>query len=269
MNAKGIISRLLVLMVALTLGIPTNGITAEAVESTNTAKVSSPNMKKAVKDGGLVPAAENERLQLYFDNESGGVAVEDKATGSKFYSNPPSALEDSKASDAMKQELMSQVKLVYNVQGKEGDLEMNSYTHAMKLDQVSWGKIDNGIRVDMVIGREEQRMLLPRQITKSSFEQNVLDHMEAERDKKKLLAYYILYGRADVEGNKGQELLAKYPVLEKEDIYVLKTSVKERDKKVLENYVKEAGYTYEKQEEDYAEVGYDGDDSVFPYFNES
>lgn len=274
MNAKGIISRLLVIVVAITLGIPTNGKTAEAVEATTAetavvAKASPPNMKKAVKDGGLALAAENDRLLLYFDNESGGVAVEDKETGSKFYSNPPSALEDPKASDAMKQELMSQVKLVYNVQGKEGDLEMNSYTHAMKLDQVSWGKIDNGIRVDMVIGREEQRMLLPRQITKSKFEQNVLDHMEADRDKKKLLAYYILYSRADVEGSKGKELIAKYPVLEKEDIYVLKTSVKERDKKVLENYVKEAGYTYEKQEEDYAEVGYDGDDSVFPYFKMS
>lgn len=272
MKAKRIVCALLVIGAALALWNPGYGMLARAENVSSeggdapAAETTAVKLQKPAKDGSLTRAAENDKLRLYFDNRSGGVALEDKATGSLFYSNPPEALEDSKASDTMKEELMSQIKLVYNVKGKEGDLEMNSYTHAMKLDQVGWGKLEQGLTVEMVLGREEQRRLLPQQITKASFEENVLNFIEAEREKKRILAFYILYTREDLEGVKGKELLAKYPVLEKEDIYVLKTSITERDKGVLESSVKKAGYTYEMLEEDYERVGYDGDDAVFPYF---
>ncbi|MBD2867363.1 DUF5696 domain-containing protein [Paenibacillus arenilitoris] len=273
MKAKRIVCALLVIGAALALWNPGDGKPARAADAAAeggdapaAAGTPSAKLRKPAKDGSLTPAAENDRLRLYFDNRSGGVAVEDKATGSLFYSNPLGALEDAKASDAAKEELMSQISLVYNVKGKEGDLEMNSYTHAMKLDQVGWGKQEQGLTVEMVLGREEQRRLLPQQIAKASFEENVLSFIEAEREKRRILAFYILYTREDLEGAKGKELLAKYPALEKEDIYVLKTSITERDKGVLESSVKKAGYTYEKLAEDYERVGYDGDEAVFPYF---
>ncbi|NIK75290.1 hypothetical protein FHS15_000388 [Paenibacillus castaneae] len=273
MKAKGIICALLLVMgAALALWNPANGKLVEAVGAEGEAELPAAadsaalKLQKPVKDGGLSLAAENDRLRLYFDNQSGGVAVEDKAAGTKFYSNPVDALEDSKASDAMKEELLSQIKLVYNVKGKEGELDMNSYTHAMKLDQVSWSKVDQGLTVEMVLGREEQRRMLPQQITKASFEENILDAIAADRDKKRILAFYIQYSRDDLNGAKGQELLSKYPILEKEDIYILKSSITERDKRVLEDFVKAAGYTYEKLEEDYEHVGYNGDEAVFPYF---
>jgi hypothetical protein len=268
MKAKGIISLLLAVGIALSLWSLNNKMSAGAVEvkASNKAETVQIPMQKPVADGGLVAAAENERLILYFDNQSGGIAVEERATGSKFYSNPPKALEDPKASDVVKQELLSQVRLVYNRKGKEGDLEMNSYKDALKLEQLSWGKLERGLRVEMVLGREEQRLLLPRQITKSSFEKNILDRMNSERGKKQLQAYYILYTRDDLAGDKGQELLSKYPVLNEEDIYVLKSSITERDKSLLEEYAKSAGYTFEMMEDDHKKVRYSGDDAVFPYF---
>lgn len=270
MKAKRIICMVLVVGIALTLWKLAIWQLPEAVhageEEKETVAGDAIKLQQPVQDGGLTPAAENDRLRLYFDHHSGGVAVEDKASGNWFYSNPADAGEDPKASEAMKQELMSQIKLVYNVKGKEGELEMNSYTHAMKLNQLSWGKLEQGLRVSMVLGREEQRMLLPQQITKSSLERNILEQLENERDVKRMLAYYILYTREDLSGANGKELLAKYPILEEEDMYVLKSSITDRDKRLLEDYAKQAGYTFEQLEEDYARVGYDESDAVFPYF---
>lgn len=270
MKAKRIVCMVLVIGIALILWKLAIWQPPEAVhageEEKETVAGDAIKLQQPVQDGGLTPAAENDRLRLYFDHRSGGVAVEDKAFGNWFYSNPADAEEDPKASDAMKQELMSQIKLVYNVKGKEGELEMNSYTHAMKLNQLSWGKLEQGLRVSMVLGREEQRMLLPQQITKSSLERNILEQLENERDVKRILAYYILYKREDLSGANGKELLAKYPILEEEDIYVLKSSITDRDKRLLEDYAKQAGYTFEKLEEDYARVGYDESGAVFPYF---
>lgn len=237
--------------------------TAKPADATERAEAP---MQKAVPGAGLTQAAENEYLVLYFDNDSGGVAVKDKATGAVFRSNPPDALEDPKASDETKQELMSQVSLVYHVNGKEGDAAMNSYAQAMKAEQIEWGKLERGMRIRLTMGREEQRMLLPRQMTAASFERDILERIGDERRKRQTQAFYIRYSRDDLKGANGKELLAKYPILEQEDIYVLKSSVTDRDKRVLESYVKETGYTYEMMEEEYAKIGYEGDDAVFPFF---
>ncbi|RXZ78583.1 hypothetical protein EBB07_26380 [Paenibacillaceae bacterium] len=276
MNRRGIIGIIGIVAMLLACGIffarwiPATGMPVASAEGDTAGAdaAASPAVKlqQPKEDGGLSLAAENERLRIYFDNHSGGVAVEDKTTGSLFYTNPAEALQDAKASDAMKQELMSQIKLLYNVKGKEGESEMNSYAHAMKLNQLGWTPLDEGLRVEMVLGREEQRMLLPQQIAKETFDAEILAATEAERDKKRLLAFYILYTRDDVAGAKGKELLAKYPVLKDEDIYVLKTSITDRDKRVLEEYVRKAGFTYDKLEEVYERVGYDASEAVFPYF---
>ncbi|WP_158299211.1 DUF5696 domain-containing protein [Paenibacillus antri] len=207
---------------------------------------SAPALQPASPEAGLAPAAENDDLILFFDNRTGGIAVEHKASGHRFYSNPLDAAEDPKASDDIKQKLMSQVELLYRTKGKEGEAEMNSYAHAAQLGQVKWGKLPNGMRVEMTLGREEQRLLLPQRITKESFEMFILEKIESERGKRQAQAYYILD-----EGT---------------GVYSLKTSLNDRDKRVLEGLVQEAGYTYEMLEAEYEKIGYSGDDAAFPYF---
>ncbi|AUS95930.1 hypothetical protein CDQ84_07575 [Clostridium thermosuccinogenes] len=212
------------------------------------------SMQKANPELGLAAGAENEHLVLYFDNTTGGIAVRDKASGKMFYSNPPTAKEDQKTSDETKQQLMSQVELVYNIKGKEGDFSLNSYSQALLLEQVSWGKIENGIRVSMTIGRAEQRLLLPKQIGKTSFEENILGKIKSERQKKQMQAFYILNPKEEMPGAV-------------EDVYTLKTSANDRDKRVLEEIVKSTGYTYEMLEQDYEAIGYEPEKAVFPSFS--
>jgi len=215
-------------------------------------------------DAGLAAAAENDRLVLHFDNTTGGIAILDKASGEMFYTNPVDAGLDPKADNTIKQQLMSQVELVYNIRGKEGDIQMNSYSQAMLLNQVRWGKIENGLSVEMILGRSEQRLLLPTQIRKSSFETDILEKIEQERARKQMQAFYILY--TSEEAAKDPELLLKYPALESTDLYGRNTSDKDRDKRILEGYVKETGYTLEMLDAEYAAIGYDGDDTAFPSF---
>lgn len=205
-------------------------------------------------ESGLVLGAENDNLALFFDNETGGIAVEDKSSGHIFYSNPRDAMDDPKASsEQVKQELMSQIELVYNIKGTESDVAINSYSQAMLLEQISWGKLDNGIRVTMTIGREDQRLLLPMMIGKSSFEENILSKIESERERKQMEAFYILNLKEDMPDAT-------------EDIYTLKTSANDRDRRVLEEIVQKTGYTYEMLEDDHEAAGYSASEHAFPSF---
>lgn len=269
MKAKRITALLLVLSAAAMViwrPLPNHNVEAVAVQSTDRTPAAEVRLQKPIEGGKLTQAAENDRLILYFDHQSGGIAVKDKASGTLFYSNPPNALQDPKASDETKQNLMSQVRVKYTVKGKEGDLEMNSYAQALKLNQLNWGKLENGLRVEMTIGREEQRRLLPQQITKASFEKEIIAAMDTERKKKQIQAFYILYTQDQLAGDEGKALLAKYPALKKEDIYILKSSVTERDKNMLEENLKSAGYTYDKLNEEYTKLGFKGDNASFPSF---
>ncbi|MDF2540189.1 MAG: hypothetical protein K0S76_3210 [Herbinix sp.] len=203
---------------------------------------------------GLELAVENDVLKLYFDNETGGVAVEDIESGEMFYSSPQNAMEDSKASDTTKNQVSSPLLLTYfNLKSKTTTI-FDSYTNAVLLNQISWAKIENGIRIKMTLGREETSRLLPEQISSASFEELVakVEETSGKTASKRVKAFYLFYSMAEAD----EEQLRKYPALAETDIYSLKTSVTDRDKKTLEEYYQEAGYTYEKMGEEYANLGY-------------
>ncbi|MDF2542084.1 MAG: hypothetical protein K0S47_1802 [Herbinix sp.] len=213
---------------------------------------------------GLELAVENDLLKLYFDNETGGVAVEDKGTGEIFTSSPQSALEDAKASDVVKNQLRSPLLLTYYNKDSKTTTVFDSYTNAILLNQVTWAKLDNGIRVNMVMGRPETTRLLPEQISAASFDALLARVEEANSSlaAKKVKAFYLFYTLETAD----EEQKAKYPILETTDIYTLKTSVNDRDKKTLEGYFQKAGYTYEEMEQEYANLNYVSTAESFPCF---
>ena len=57
-------------------------------------------------------------------------------------------------------------------------------------------------------------------------------------------------GKKDKENE--EELLANYPIMADEVIYVLRDTTKDNVKKTMERYFEEAGYTYEDFEKDKA-----------------
>ncbi len=216
---------------------------------------------------GLEPAAENDVLKLYFDNETGGIAVEDKGSSKMFYSSPQNAMEDAKASDIMKKQLSSPLLLTYFNLNSKTTTVFDSYTNAFLLNQISWAKIEKGIRVNMVLGREEASKLLPEQISAASFEELAAQVEETSGGSaaKRMKAFYLLYRMEEAD----EEQKAKYPGLNHTDLYSLKSSITDRDKRTLEEYYKKAGYTYEKMEQEYEELGFVSAAESFPCFKAS
>lgn len=214
---------------------------------------------------GLELAAQNDVLKLYFDNETGGIAIEDNASGEMFYSSPQNAMEDTKASDTTKMQLSSPLLLTYYNLNSKTTTVFDSYTNAVLLNQISWAKMADGIRVQMVLGREESARLLPEQISSASFDELAakVEETSGSTAAKRMKAFYLFYSAKEAN----EEQLEKYPALAATDIYTLKTSVTDRDKKTLEEYYKKAGYTYDEMQAEYEALGHRSKSESFPCFH--
>ena len=119
---------------------------------------------------------EKDGYQLWGDQFTGEVAVKNMASGQILFSNPYDVY--SSGTDSIKKQLLSQVVIKYT----DNDTEklMYSFTEAAQRGQIKFKNIKNGIRVEYTIGREENRMLVPKQILKERFEENILDVFAAE-----------------------------------------------------------------------------------------
>lgn len=222
--------------------------------------------KKAVIGNGLDLAAENEYYRLYFDNDTGGFAIEDTFSGNIYRSAPDDIDTDIRATDTVKDQIRSQIKLTYYARNKRIEGEMTNYKDALLLDQVTYAPIENGLRINMQIGRAEQRTLLPKQVMADRLREEIVNKLDTERKQRQFLAFYILYTLEGASDEEADALLKRYPGLENGDIYVLKSGSSERDTKMLESYAQQAGYTYEMQEEDHEVTKYSGEESSFPTF---
>lgn len=208
--------------------------------------------------------AENDALILYFDPKTADVAVKDKASSNTWFSNPIDAEYDARASDDAKKLLKSQLRLTYYTK-KVVEKEINSWTECVLLEQFSATKLPNGLKVEMRIGREESRRLLPYVIIRENFE-SILEKVPSEKGQRRLKAFYKLYSLKDaIDEKQKKEWLQKFPILEEHDVYAIK-SVTEREKGELEGYIKEAGYTFEDLEEEYKRMDFEVDEEAFPFF---
>lgn len=217
-------------------------------------------------DDKLVKAAADSKTILWFDQSTGGIVIEDVATGEKVYSVPEGAWDDLKASDDIKKQTGSALLLTYyNINSQKATL-FDSYTNAVKLNQISYAPLSegNGISVRMVLGREDSALLIPEQVSATRFEE-LLAQIESAIDARSANKVKSLYLKYTFE-KATDEQKAKYPVLKDTDIYVLKSSATEKNKKDLEAYFKESGYTYEQLEKDYAELEYESKTESFPCF---
>ena len=128
---------------------------------------------------------EKHGYQLWVDDVTGEVATVKVSTGEILFSNPwdtaIAKYTDNKTgknkttSLAIKKQLLSQI--VINYVDNDTEKTMYSCIEAAQRDQIDIEYIKNGIRVEYSIGREETRMLVPKLIERSRFEQKILKVM--------------------------------------------------------------------------------------------
>lgn len=217
-------------------------------------------------DSGMIKAAEDDKLILWLDGSTSGIVVESKETGDKFYAVPENSLNDPRASKNTRNLVSSPVVVTYYSISSQKTIEFDSYSNATTEDRVTWAPLEDGkgVRVRMVIGREEAARLIPEQISEAGFEALMERVKEVDGDSavRQIRALYLKYTYETAN----EEQREKYPALDQMDIYCLKTSANIYNREELEKYFRNIGYTYEEIDAAYAELGYVSRTEAFACF---
>jgi hypothetical protein len=189
---------------------------------------------------------ENEQLLFTMDGSTTQFTVTEKETGRIWRSNPEDAASDSIALSQNKDMLFATLLVTYTTDG--GEVTMNNYAYSIKNQSYQIQPQEDGaIRVNYSIGEIQRTYLLPQAITKERF--TAFTDKMSKSTKKKLSSNYSLVEpeKLDKRDNK-DELIANYPSVTEQALYILKPETGETNKEKIEGYFAEAGYT----EEDFA-----------------
>ncbi|MBQ7383839.1 MAG: hypothetical protein IJV72_03505 [Clostridia bacterium] len=226
---------------------------------------------------------EKDGYRLYVDAYSGEVATYCVETGETLFTNPyninsPTSVDGKAPTDSIKSQLLSQLVVKYTDLATGNENTYYSYEWAASRGQIDVKNIKNGVRVEYTIGREESRMLVPRQIEKSSFETKILNVIaEALKDEggennfdyRKLKAYFVL---KDASAQTTQEAIddlhKNYPITKKMAVYVLDSTTQATEVARLEQIIKKyaPSYSYEDLDEDHMLTEYESEDENPPLF---
>lgn len=209
----------------------------------------------------MILVAENESLELYFDEVETDIAIKEKSTGQVWFSNPVDIENDTVSSGYYQKLLKSQIVLTYINESTQSST-MNNYTASIEEGQFEVEKLEDGIKITYMIGEGSAFILLPEAIDKERME-GFLETM-SDSQKKKINRNYILYDPAQMTEKELDEISAQYPAVKEKSLYILRGGVKDYLKEELAGYFEEAGYTEADFELDTANIGYEeGNDSVW------
>ncbi len=202
-------------------------------------------------DGDETPIViENDDLKLTLDPTTTQFEIMVKETGKVWYSTPPDAANDMMALAAEKNKLQSTLIMSFS---KETGLETvyNNFGYGINngLYEIETG--EDFIKINYTLGDIEREYIIPPVITAAKFEE-WLGKME-KKDADKVKEYYKKYDINKLGRNDDKdELLAKYPIMADEVIYVLRDSANSKRRVTFESIFAAAGYTMEDYEADKA-----------------
>ena len=203
-------------------------------------------------DGTTDPiVVENDRLKLTMDPATTQFSLEVKDTGKVWYSNPPEAAADPLAVASYKGRLQSTLLLTFSqATGLQTTYDNFNYGIDNQLYEIEQGQ--DYIKVNYSIGEAEREYRIPPVTTVEKM-QGWFD-AAGKQDASFIRRYYKKYDINDLdEDDNREELLANYPILETEPIYVLRdTTVSGAATIKLEQIFESAGYTAEDLEADKA-----------------
>ncbi len=186
---------------------------------------------------------ENDDLLFEMDGTNTQFTVTNKATGKVWYSNPLDVDKDTLARGVNADWLKSTLGVTYV--DSITTIDLNNYTNSVAYQSFQPRMQEDGsIRVDYAIGKLERIYKLPSAITQERYT-SFTDKLD-KKDRKKLSNYYSLYepSKLDKKTNK-DEIIALYPSVTEQALYILKDGVDAKGKQTAEDYFEQMGYTEE------------------------
>lgn len=208
---------------------------------------------------------ESSKIKFEMDSLTTNFTVTVKDTGKVWYSYAETGADDAIAIADEKNKLQSSMLITYgNEAGSETTFDSFSYSAANGIYDIEQG--DDYVRVNYSLGKVAKEYVCPPVITEKRYKEFVgkMSGMQADT----VSQFYVKYDikKLGKKDNK-EELLASYPILETEVIYV-RSANKEAAQKTLQGYFEEAGYTYEDYVAD-KELDNSNSQKDFPVFNVS
>lgn len=191
---------------------------------------------------------ENEALRFVMDPTNTHFTLEVKSSGKVWYSNPEDAASDTVALTSEKGKLQSTMEITWSTQNGV-DAKYNNYDYSIEKGVYDIETGDDYIKVYYSIGDTEKEYVIPPVVTDEDFQKwlGLMDQTNASLVKE----YYKKYDINKLGKNDDEEkLLADYPILAEEVIWVLRDTTKDNLKKKFEGIFEEIGYTYEDYEAD-------------------
>lgn len=188
---------------------------------------------------------QNDSLKLEMDPLTTTFTLTVKSSGKVWHSVPEDGANDPKAITETKKKLQSTFLLTYSRQaGLETTYDSYSYSAANQIYDIETG--DDYIKVMYSLGDVEKEYVIP--VVAKAAE---LDELFAKMDKKEKDVCKQFYKKYDLnnlsksDAKIKDELVETYPILSDEPIYVLRDTTREAQKKAMQGYFENAGYTYE------------------------
>ncbi len=191
---------------------------------------------------------ENEHLRFDLDPETTHFTVTDLRSGAVWYSSPPDVDSDPIALPVEKNRLNSDMVINYSVStGMTTMLTSQEFSVSNQVYEVV--QEENAVRVNFSIGRISRTYIVPPAITESRL--NTFTEKMSKKEVRDLLEYYEKKSLDNLKSKDNpEELRAKYPDIENETVYILRSTVKDHVKLKLEGCFEAAGYTREDYEYD-------------------
>ena len=204
----------------------------------------------AFEGGTETVTLENDALLFEMDPATTQFTLTVKETGKVWRSTPEGAEEDPLALAGEKDRLASTLLITYsNVNGIDSLYSGYGYSVQKGIYEIETG--GDYVRVNYSIGDVEKEYLIPTVIRAGDMEA-----LFEKMDKKNASMVQDYYKKYDINNlgkrDNKEELLADYPALADEVLYVLRDTAKDNMKAKFEEFFEEAGYTLEQHEADKA-----------------
>ncbi len=195
-------------------------------------------------DGDGAPLTmENDHLIFEMDGATTRFSVTEKATGRVWNSVPEDAEKDAVAQTSSRDILQSTLMVTYTNSSGEVTLNNNAYAIRNQTYKII-PQEDGSIRVDYAVGQIERIYQIPTAITRERYE-TFTGNMK-KSTKKKVAGLYTLVEPSKLDSRDDRdELVALYPSVTEQPLYLLKSGTKATKKEELEGYFREGGYTAE------------------------
>ncbi len=186
---------------------------------------------------------ENDELKFVMDSSTTQFYLEVKDTGVIWKSNPDGAADDTKALRQEKEKLQSTMLLTYStINGV--DTLYNNYKYSMQNGIYEIEEGEDYIKIYYSIGDTEKVYLIPPVTTEEKMDE--WRSLMTSEDALMVQRYYKKYDINNLKKDDDEEtLVANYPIIKDEIIYVLRDTTKDNVKGKLEQIFTSVGYNEE------------------------